>query len=520
MQVSSPTTRYRLEERPFARGGEGCVHGVQQHPELVAKIYHPKGRTAQREQKILAMLRNPPKSSASGQTAWPCDIVYEHKTGAFLGFVMPRIKNVSKIDELYSYDSRNDHNWNWYLQVARNLCAAVQSVHDSGHVIGDLNPANICVDPKTALVTLVDTDSYSIADGSGGEYRCGVCRLEYIPAELHRLMDSGRSLSEIKGTTFTRHTDYFALAVHIFALLMNGSHPYACTVSSDALAEQYGLHKNIVRGYFPFHGAVAGVGTTRYAPQLTALPNDLRNLSIQAFSGGKPAKRPTPRQWYDALGRLGQDLRQCPARQAHQFRSGLGSCPLCAAEAEMVGLLARQSAATALPVRGKATSAAPAGGTATGGTATGGTATGGTATGGGRGFHFPDLSGLGSFLGAVLLHLLAAALWGGCMLLAYWLMLVKAPFTAWWWRLICYASLGVVPFVPLVLFTFLEDIFYMSDLVEDLSEIYLAHTGWFTYAVYIGGAAYAGYRSGSLINTVFWVVLICLPLNFVMKIFA
>jgi DNA-binding helix-hairpin-helix protein with protein kinase domain len=164
----------RLKDEPFAKGGEGCIYDVGGDNELVAKIYHPAGRTSSRYEKIKVMLEHPPKETARSQTAWPVDVLYD-TAGSFIGFLMPRIKKVTKIDILYSYDNRGRHPWGWYIQAAQNLCAAVCSVHQSGHCVGDLNPANICVEEATGLVTLVDTDSYHICAPGGRIYPCVVC---------------------------------------------------------------------------------------------------------------------------------------------------------------------------------------------------------------------------------------------------------------------------------------------------------------------------------------------------------
>ncbi len=239
-----------VNDTHFAKGGEGTVHDVVGNRNVVAKLYHKKGRTSEREKKILAMINKPPVGSVAKQIAWPSDILYTG-AGEFVGFIMPRVSNTVELSSLYSNDKRNAYQKKFYIQVAQNLCAVVDSVHGAGHVVGDLNHANIHVDPNTALVTLVDTDSYTVNEGNGKIYPCGACMPEYIPKEISDFMDSGNSLRSAPADTFNRHTDNFALAIHIFKLLMNGAHPYACrVVNTKYSGSQFTQEKNIKKGFF------------------------------------------------------------------------------------------------------------------------------------------------------------------------------------------------------------------------------------------------------------------------------
>lgn len=554
LAIGQGKKQYKFAQTPFAKGGEGCVFDVLGQPALVAKIYHPKGRVKEREQKLLAMLKNRPSVDTDAQVAWPCDILYDPVSGAFLGFVMPRIKNVMKIDNLYSFDNRDRHSWSWYVKVAKNLCAAVYSVHKSGHVIGDLNPANICVDPSTALVTLVDTDSYSIK-GQGREFRCTVCRPEYVPSEVHRMLDYGTDLKSAPFSVFTSYTDCFALGVHIFALLMNGCHPFACTVSDDRTGERYNLLSNIKSGFFPFSSRAVGVGVPKYAPPLESLPFGLRNLLVRTFSAGSSEQtlRVSPQEWFNELSRLEKSLAQCGKKSTHQYWNGLSSCPLCAQEGKMKNLLSRGRQGTKqAPYMTPRTPASPGGAVTGGGTAGGGssaiasaraavaasiaaskpnpassTATSSTTSGNttsssttssnttsgtsggaisGGGYH-PFLWALGS----IFKHLFALVFWVGINLLAHWLLL-KVPLSTWWWGLIRYATLGIIPFIPLWIFALIDEIFWF-DFTEDITDIYIRFTRGVTYVAYVGVAVYAGIQSGSWINTAFWTVLIVLPVN-------
>lgn len=51
---------------------------------------------------------------------------------------------------------------------------------------------------------------------------------DYLAPEMQKKISGGITLRNAPLPTFTKATDLFALAVHVFCLLMNGSHPFAC----------------------------------------------------------------------------------------------------------------------------------------------------------------------------------------------------------------------------------------------------------------------------------------------------
>jgi serine/threonine protein kinase len=328
-------TIYGLKQKPFAGGGEGNIHDIIGKDNLVAKLYHAKMRTTEREQKIIAMLNNPPSAEYIDQFAWPTDLLYENSQ--FAGYVMPRLNNVTALNEVYVYDDRKGISWDFYISVAKNLAAVINCVHRIGHVCGDLNPDNISVNNQ-GVITLVDTDSYQIKDiRSGRIFYCSEVGLpEYMPREL-----LGGNLSSNPLTTYTQKTDNFTLAVLIFCLLMNGSHPFACAISRKSIsASDFMPINNIRRGLFPFMQHQPGLTIPKYAPPIDILTDELKNLFKQAFIDGhvNPQVRPTPDKWYYALDRLNRSLKKCAKDRSHLYYYGLSYCPWCIVEQTMQGM--------------------------------------------------------------------------------------------------------------------------------------------------------------------------------------
>ncbi len=205
-------------------GGEGCIYPVPQDSSLVAKIYHQP--TEEHARKLALMVAHPPEDPMAAQghvsIAWPLDLLKDHN-GKVVGFLMTRVNDMSPIIDFYNPGTRRRFcplfNWRYLHQTARNLAAAFQAVHKRGSVIADVNCRNVLASER-ALVTLVDTDSFQVRDPQDGRvYRCPVGTAEYTPPELQSC-----DLSTVDRTS--QH-DCFGLAVIIFSILMEGTHPFA-----------------------------------------------------------------------------------------------------------------------------------------------------------------------------------------------------------------------------------------------------------------------------------------------------
>ena len=221
---------YSLSAKPIKSGGEGGIYDVNSRPGIVAKIYKPDKAVTEKERKLIKMIAFPPDASVLSQIAWPQDVLYE--SGRFTGFIMPKMNVNEDLNVIYEYGASAKYphmTWANKITIAQNLCAVLNSIHESGHVCGDLNPKNISVNPTTGHIIFLDTDSYHIQDVHD-IYRCDVGIPEYLPEEVQTKMRGGTNLANASLPTFTEFTDNFALAVHIFQLLMNGVHPFACTI--------------------------------------------------------------------------------------------------------------------------------------------------------------------------------------------------------------------------------------------------------------------------------------------------
>lgn len=309
-------------------GGEARVYSLsQQH--LVAKIYHQP--TKAYAQKLLAMLANPPENPQVEpghiSIAWPVDVLRTIGNGEqIIGYLMPRVTGMSSIVEFYNPKTRREKcpffNYLYLHRTARNLAAAVAALHARGYCIADVNESNILVS-DTALVTLVDTDSFQVRDPNTSViYRCPVGKSEFTPPELQ-----GKSFAQVKRAP--AH-DLFGLGVLIFQLLMEGTHPFNGIYQGAGDPPSYATR--ISNGHF-IYGTRRRVPylPTPIAPPWEILHPELRELFRRCFEDGykNPQARPNAQTWVEAINVAEAALVTCSQNQQHRYGNHLAKCPWC-----------------------------------------------------------------------------------------------------------------------------------------------------------------------------------------------
>ena len=332
---------YQPIEPAIAIGGEAFIYKIEGMPEYVLKI--SKKPTETLHKKLLTMISIELPQNAIKQMTWPIDIVYQNNE--FCGYVMMYLKDK---DILHMVNANSDYTFKQKIVIAKNICAAINSLHNVGQVCGDLNPKNIMVDPKTQEVTLVDTDSFHITDYKSNRiYRCVVGMEFYLAKEIQEELKKGYDLRNVPVSPYSKETDLFALAVNIFSLLMNGCHPYACATNGVNNIQQLTSivpsiptpqpNENIINGFFPFYMKKTGITIPKYAPEFDTLPKEIQNLFIRAFVNGNnnPSDRPTATEWFHALERMQGNLTTCSKNQNHIYNADLKQCPWCKIEEKM-----------------------------------------------------------------------------------------------------------------------------------------------------------------------------------------
>jgi len=336
---------YQLASNHLASGGEGDIYNVHGGtPQKVAKIYHTDKLSQELENKLLYMVKNPPDPSVLSQVAWPLDVLYD-STKKFCGFVMLELSINAELKDIYQYPCTVGLSSSNKVTIAQNICAVISAVHNAEYVFGDFNPRNIGVDKGTGRVAFLDTDSYHVFDvAKNKHYRCKVCADGYAAPELLEACsnhaasypnDSKQLYEKVPLPTFTRETDNFALAIHIFKLLMNGYTPYGGIIEKITPSQASPSMGNaaIRRNEYSFRPGYKPLSPA--VPPLDIFPQEIADLFTQAFlviGSITPSQRPTSIEWYQALSRYETTMVDCSKNNLHQYDRKNKTCPFCEAD--------------------------------------------------------------------------------------------------------------------------------------------------------------------------------------------
>ena len=302
--------RYTLG-KALGSGGQAEVFTVEGRKELAAKMYRNAPGPIERA-KLEWMIAHPPAPAGLPGVliAWPQDLLLDDH-GRLVGILLPRVEHGVPLITAFNPRLRAQklpHYQRAHLVLAaQRLATLVETMHQSGYVIGDLNESNVLIS-SAGDVVLIDTDSFQVRalrDGKVITYRSPVGKPDY-------------TAPEIQGVSF--HTvdrsfehDRFALAVLIFQLLMDGRHPYAgrWLGSDDAPT----LEKSIRQGHFPYSRPSAVMQPPPQAPALSALEPGLAALFERAFGATAISflNRPSGEEWAVLLSRT---TPTAPIRQA------------------------------------------------------------------------------------------------------------------------------------------------------------------------------------------------------------
>jgi DNA-binding helix-hairpin-helix protein with protein kinase domain/Flp pilus assembly protein TadD len=235
---------------------------------------------------------------------------------------MKRISHAEEVHTLHSPRSRlqkfPEASWAFLIYVAANIARAVAAIHESGLIIGDVNPKNILVTRK-ATVYLLDVDSFQVS-AEGKTYRCESGFPEYTPPELQGI--AFRDVDREQGH------DCFGLAVVIFQLLFMGRHPYSGMYLG---AGEMPLERAIRERRFAY-GVDAEARKMRQPPGTLALDSMPSALVEQFRRAFLSTDRPQPREWVKQLDALAKALKRCDLHSGHYYYRELSYCPWCGIE--------------------------------------------------------------------------------------------------------------------------------------------------------------------------------------------
>ncbi len=298
----------------IGKGAEGTVY---QAAGIAAKVWNKETRNDTISRKLTIMIRDTPdlipgqgspkpQNPEKPQAAWPSEMLLD-QDGNKIGFTMPILCTQShrSVFQYFNPEARKrlaqKPDRKDLIVIARNLADAARTIHQAGHVIGDVCEKNVMVGNDLA-VTLVDTDSMQVRDHRKGEiFRCTKGRDDYTPPRLQGL--------PFRDHDRTPDDDAFGLAVLIFKITMNGVHPFSSTADPEQ-ERNTTLADKIRQEYFPYNES--GTTPTEHQPSRPYreawinAPFSLRHLFRRAFDpdATRSGPRPTPEEWGQELNHL------------------------------------------------------------------------------------------------------------------------------------------------------------------------------------------------------------------------
>lgn len=344
---------YSLTETNLG-GGEGKVYSVDNNPGLYAKIFKKEKRTKGREAKILEWERmlteNVLNQNFCRQIVVPQKCLYvqtaSQNTQTFVGYLMEKQTNFKTLKDTYL---ARDFDYMQKVWTARNLCILTNRIHtlEREVTIGDYNADNIAIFTSTSTAKFIDVDSFQLIINRKDKRILCPCTVgvpQFMAPEISRRLKKERSdLESIAqgpdDPIFNKYTDLYSMAYHVFALLMNGSSPFASMPNMEELSQHPSRNVSSVdidqfhaaeKGEFVFARYFLFKKAPDYAPRYGMLSRKLQKLFERAFIDGAkdPAVRPDSSEFYDALTEYINSLeeRKCGHYMPSYYT---GSCEWC-----------------------------------------------------------------------------------------------------------------------------------------------------------------------------------------------
>lgn len=310
---NNDSTPIQLFDTPLAGGGEGNLYAIEapsNYQHLVAKIYHPKRRTALRHQKILYLHEHPPQKFAVDSPitlVWPQELLFD-EDNQFVGFLMPLVAG-EKLELLSLPNIPKKHTiaWNEFdfevdlklkkrLDLCYKIASSIQYIHNTErYILIDMKPDNIMVTPK-GEVALVDLDSVEVVENGETLYDAPVATPEYTPPDSYLKNNAVDPTQEDPW-------DRFGMAVIFYKLLL-GIHPYAA--SGKPPYDQYtSLYQKIEQGLFVHNSKLRSklLAIPERHERYQKLPSAIQELFERCFIAGhhRPFARPSAEEWVRVL---------------------------------------------------------------------------------------------------------------------------------------------------------------------------------------------------------------------------
>ena len=310
-----------LADKPLGKGGQAYVYRILFPVSLESycvKIYHNKC-TNEIIERLQYMISHPPNvlHTSAFCICWPMGLVYDEDEEV-VGFYMPMAFDKSRDLYILSYYTkgkaiadrfRTDVDWfGKYerntsegilnrLKMIANISQAFHQIHKSRNYVAlDIKPTNILA-TSTGKISIVDTDSFQIAEIDKILFPGAAATPEYCAPEFEEQFAQKRP--------FTVSNDLFSLSVMFYQIIM-GLHPFTgARLLPPYDTEEYSELKSVIHRSLFIYGC-----NKRYIEKLNPnphafferMPKTLQLLFIRAFDA--PNYRPTMEEWYKELVKI------------------------------------------------------------------------------------------------------------------------------------------------------------------------------------------------------------------------
>lgn len=298
----------------LAEGGQGQVARVQSKDgqDLALKWYHASAATAEQRAIIQKLCETPPRGLPSTiRYLWPLEIVVlaEPADGAAhaFGYVMPflDLSAYANINDLR--DKQVSHPPLARLcRISARLVEAIEHLHASGFVYGDINHNNLMFDPTTAEVVIFDNDNVRPNKSEIG--------IQGTPNYMAPELGLGRERP-------STDTDLFSLAVLLYYLWV-WEHPFEGkrtlkVICWDNPAIYKFFYQEPVFHLHPTDLSNTARGSADFATGVARwekfCPDPLKSAFLRSFTEGalNPNARVRLSEWRRIFRRMGLNYHNC-----------------------------------------------------------------------------------------------------------------------------------------------------------------------------------------------------------------
>lgn len=345
-----------------------CIYKVQGQDKNIAKIYNGKNNV----QYLIKtqLLHGIPKNDKIRKYISIPEILlyYDKEYTLQAGFIMEKFNSVYTINDIC--DNKCPISIKAKAVIAKIFCDMVESIHNHKDIVlenlshGLINYDKVkiteiilanfnkndmyigIINNENFDIKIINTDClqlefslYSNGNKIFNKISCNEILSDIIMPEIVHLFHiyNGYTLKDMnsKGIdTFTKYTDYYCLALYIHILLLD-TYPFSNNLDNQNTilpTSNISQHQYVYLSCSP--------PSSEYIPDFNIITPELQNLFIRAFVDGfsEPTKRPTPREFKDALENYIRGLKPCkcgnPRHYGYKRRYIKKNCEWCKIEKE------------------------------------------------------------------------------------------------------------------------------------------------------------------------------------------